>query len=68
MEGLFFEWDAKKAAANFRKHGATFEEASSVFGDALSVTIPDPTESEERCALMGMSNRRKLPVVVHTDS
>jgi len=40
--GLTFEWDEKKAAANLRKHGVSFEEAASAFGDPLSLTIPDP--------------------------
>jgi uncharacterized DUF497 family protein len=37
-----FEWDRKKAAANPGKHGVSFEEASTVFGDPLAGTIPDP--------------------------
>ncbi len=40
--GLSFEWDAKKAAANKNKHGVLFEEASTDFGDPLSLTIEDP--------------------------
>jgi uncharacterized protein len=32
-----FEWDAAKATENARKHGVTFEEASTVFGDPLLV-------------------------------
>jgi uncharacterized DUF497 family protein len=40
--GIVFEWDEEKAARNRRKHGVTFGEASTVFGDLLSLTIPDP--------------------------
>ena len=67
--GLTFEWDDKKAAANLRKHGVSFEEAASAFGDPLSLTIPDPehSEAEERCVLLGMTERRRLVVVVHTE-
>jgi len=67
--GLTFEWDDKKAAANLRKHGVSFEEAVSAFGDPLSLTIPDPehSEAEERCVLLGMTERRRLVVVVHTE-
>ena len=67
--GLTFEWDNKKAAANHRKHGVSFEEAASAFGDPLSLTIPDPehSEAEERCVLLGMTERRRLVVVVHTE-
>jgi hypothetical protein len=36
---LRFWWDPRKAAVNVRKHGVTFEEAATVFGDRLSVTI-----------------------------
>ena len=39
------EWDSEKAAANFRKHRVSFEEASSVFGDPLAVTFHDPDHS-----------------------
>jgi len=68
--GLKFEWDEKKAAANFRKHGVSFEEAASVFGDPLSLTIPDPehSEDEDRSVLLGMSEgHRSLVVVVHAE-
>ena len=31
-----FEWDAAKAGSNIEKHGLSFEEASTAFGDPLS--------------------------------
>jgi len=37
-----FEWDENKAATNLMKHGVSFEEAVTVFGDPLSDTVPDP--------------------------
>lgn len=40
-----FEWDGNKAGANLRKHGVSFEDASSVFGDPLALTFPDPAHS-----------------------
>jgi uncharacterized DUF497 family protein len=40
-----FDWDEDKAAANFKKHGISFEEAKTVFGDPFSVTIDDPAHS-----------------------
>jgi len=66
---LRFEWDSKKAQANSRKHGITFEEASTIFGDPLSITIPDPAHSigEDRFITIGTSVNNKLIVVVHTD-
>jgi uncharacterized DUF497 family protein len=45
--GLRFSWDPRKAAVNVRKHGVSFEEASTAFGDPLSVTIPDPEYEED---------------------
>jgi hypothetical protein len=41
-----FEWDPDKAAENLRKHGVDFVEASTIFGDPLEVTIPDPGQPE----------------------
>ena len=66
---LTFEWDEKKARSNARKHGISFDEGSTVFGDPLSLTIPDPSHSEveERFVTMGSSHRGKLLVVVHTE-
>ena len=41
-----FEWDIEKADTNLSKHSVSFDEASTVFGDPLSLTIPDPEHSE----------------------
>ena len=66
---LTFEWDLRKARLNLAKHGVTFEEASTIFGDSLSLTIPDPEHSlaEKRYVAMGRAFNAKLLVVVHTD-
>jgi hypothetical protein len=40
-----FEWDDAKSASNKRKHGVTFEEAATVFGDALAVIFDDEVHS-----------------------
>jgi hypothetical protein len=68
MQGLAFEWDPKKEVVNRRKHDVGFADASTVFSDPLSITIPDPdyTSGEERLVIIGMSAERKLLVVVHT--
>ncbi len=60
-----FEWDSDKAAANFRKHGVSFEEASSVFGDALAITFNDPLHSvrEHPYLAFGVSHPGVLLVV-----
>lgn len=67
--GLKFEWDKRKAAANLKKHGVSFEEAATAFGDPLSLTIPDPDHSieEDRYLLVGVTSRRNLVVVAHTE-
>ena len=66
---LTFEWDGDKAKSNSVKHGISFEEASTVFGDPRSLTIPDPIHSaaENRFVITGTSHRGKLLVVVHTE-
>ena len=66
---LRFLWDPRKAASNERKHGVGFQEATTVFHDSLSVTISDPDHSvdEERFLLLGLSNRRRLLVVAHSE-
>jgi uncharacterized DUF497 family protein len=63
------EWDPKKAKSNVADHGVTFEDASGVFLDPLSLTIPDPDHSfdENRFITMGQSTDGQLLVVVHTD-
>lgn len=67
--GYIFEWDARKAASNLRKHGIGFDEASTVFGDPLGLLMPDPDHSveETRFILLGMSTRRKLLVVAFVE-
>jgi len=67
--GLEFKWDENKAKRNLKKHGVSFEEASSVFGDPLALTIPDPLHSEEedRFITLGESHSRRLLVVASTD-
>jgi uncharacterized DUF497 family protein len=66
---LRFSWDSRKAASNLRKHGVSFEEAVTAFGDPLSLTIPDPlhSESEDRFVLLGLSGNSRLLVVVHAE-
>ena len=64
-----FEWDDPKAASNLLKHGISFDEAVSVFGDAMALTFADTdhTENEYRSRTYDMSNRARLLVVIHTE-
>lgn len=63
-----FDWDVRKAEANVRKHGISFDEAATVFGDPLALTFADPdhSESEERLLTFGVSRAGRLLVVSHT--
>ena len=64
-----FEWDPNKAAANLRKHGVSFDEAITAFGDPLSILLPDPDHSvgEERYVVLGTSNVGRLLVVTFVE-
>ena len=64
---LRFEWDERKAAANTKKHGVSFEEARSVFVDERAKLIDDPDHSEEenRFVLLGLSSALRLLLVCH---
>ena len=64
-----FEWDAEKATSNLSKHGVSFAEAMTIFGDPLESTIPDPVHSdaESRFVSIGQSEAGRLLVVVYTE-
>jgi len=63
-----FEWNEKKAAANLRKRGVSFDEAATVFLDplALSGHDPDHSEAEDRYITFGVSLLGRLLSVCHT--
>jgi len=64
-----FEWDRQKDIVNRRRHGVSFSEAATVFGDPLSTTAPDPDHSsaEERYIIVGVSDRGRLLMVAHAE-
>jgi uncharacterized protein len=64
-----FEWDDQKAASNLLKHGVSFEEALSAFGDTMGLTYADTdnSEDEDRSRTYALSNKMRLLVVVHTE-
>ncbi|MDD3518500.1 MAG: BrnT family toxin [Chromatiales bacterium] len=64
-----FEWNPKKAAANLRKHGVSFEEASTALRDELALTGHDPDHSleEDRLITFGISVTGRLLAVAHTE-
>jgi uncharacterized DUF497 family protein len=61
--------DANKARANLAKHAVSFQEATTVFGDPVSVTIPDPphSQAESRFIILGRSHSGRMLVVIHTE-
>lgn len=64
-----FEWDDAKAESNLQKHGVSFDEALSVFGDGRAITFSDSdhSEFEDRSRTYGISNKARLLVVIHTE-
>ncbi len=64
-----FEWDKSNAAGNLTKHGVSFEEAATVFGDPLSDTFDDPDHSaeERRFVIIGTSGKGRMLIVSHAD-
>jgi uncharacterized DUF497 family protein len=69
MAVMEFEWDPDKAARNLARHGVSFHEAATVFGDSLAITYfdPDHSEEEDRFLTFGHSSSGQLLVVSHTD-
>ena len=67
MANLRFDWDARKNAANKRKHGVSFEEARTVFYDdrALLIADPDEKDDDDRFVLLGISAALRMLVVCH---
>ena len=66
---MIYEWDRKKAADNERKHGISFDEATTVFLDPLAMTFDDPDHSatERRFITIGMTRNQRLIFVAHAD-
>ena len=64
-----FEWNPEKATGNLAKHGVTFAEAATVFGDPLAVTYfdPDHSDDEDRFVTFGESSTGRLLLVSHAD-
>ncbi len=61
------EYDNHKAISNLKKHGVSFEEASSCLLDSMALVHEDNhAENESRWILLGISNQARLLVVVYT--
>lgn len=63
-----FEWDPAKALSNLRKHGVAFDQAATVFLDALALTVYDTVNSrdEDRWFTPGFDANGQLLAVAHT--
>ncbi len=66
LNSMRFEWDSEKNDGNFKKHSIWFEEAQTVWADALSVEFFDPESSkdEDRFIRIGHSTGSKLLLIV----
>ena len=64
-----FEWDKEKARENAKKHGVTFEEAATVFGDPLARIHDDPdhSQTERREIIVGHSSHGRLLLIAFTE-
>ena len=67
--GYEFEWNAGKAESNLRKHGVSFDDASTVFADLQAMNMPDPLHShgESRFIVLGKSRHGAVLVVSYTE-
>ncbi len=64
-----FEWDEEKAESNLKKHGVSFAEAETVFGDSLARIFYDEEHSfdEQRNGIVGHSIENRLLIVSFTE-
>lgn len=67
LNGDLFVWDAKKAEANWRKHGVRFEEAVTVFSDPLVIFVDASRNDKARDAAIGLDSTGRLLYVVHIE-
>lgn len=61
-----FTWNPDKARANMRKHGVSFAEAATSFGDPLALLLQDRLHPE-RAILIGQSESARLLFTVHVE-
>lgn len=67
MKEIHFRWDKDKSRVNEKKHGISFQEASTVFSDEMSIEFYDDEHSEweDRFLMLGLSNKLNLLLVCH---
>ena len=64
-----FEWNGDKARTNLLKHGASFDEAKTVFDDPFYIDFydPDHSDDEDRYIIIGRSLQHRILVVSYTE-
>jgi len=69
LAGVTFEWDARKASVNLKKHRVAFEDATTVSLDPLAITFADPDHSldERREITIGYTMKKHLVFVSHSE-
>jgi len=63
-----FEWGTSKATGHYAKHGVSFEEAATVFGDPDALDGPDLSHSEKelRFLRLGRAVPGRVLIVAYT--
>ena len=63
--GIVIRWNDKKAEANRKKHGVSFEEAATVLFSENTIELEDFRHSEQRFIIIGFSSSTRLLTVVY---
>lgn len=63
--GVVVRWDERKAAANLKKHGISFDEALSVLFSSNTIELEDLRHNEQRFIVIGFSTRTRLLTVIY---
>ncbi|MHB8304191.1 MAG: BrnT family toxin [Acidobacteriaceae bacterium] len=68
MNSMSFEWDVRKAEANYKKHGVRVSESLPVFEDDYAITITDDASdpTEQRFVSIGLGAKGRVLVVVYS--
>jgi len=69
LRELDFDWHPPKSADNQKKHGVSFDEAKTIFGDQKDIVFPDRNHSdeEERYLAIGRSAQGRLILLCFTE-
>ena len=67
MNSMSFEWDERKAEANYKKHGVRVSESLPVFEDDYAITITDDVSdpTEQRFVSIGLGAKGRVLVVIY---